>query len=323
MIFPMTALTYSAGVVDGGSVTIQNPPAFTTLSVEFSGGQHGSVAFNVSLKDGQGCIVGMGMGAAVLRPGGIAETVVPIQSAHDCNGQDGGTPDGGEGGVTLPGCDVVDPSAGAPMCSSVQTCAVNCSARKTECVMGGASPAGTRCQSNTDCAPGTQCFDYSGLAPSCQGVKVCLRFCANNAGCADMTDGGTGPGSVCEGRVPCNGFDTSYHTCTFNCDPGSSAAATRGGCPTGLACVLFGSGDQVDCTCPASTQTKTEGQSCTTGADCAPGLLCNAMSGTMACRPICRCNAVAGACSVNADFCPTAGTRCVPVTNNTVFGICL
>jgi hypothetical protein len=43
----------------------------------------------------------------------------------------------------------------------------------------------------------------------------------------------------------------------------------------------------------------------------------------MACRPICRCNAVAGACSVNADLCPTAGTRCVPVTNNTVFGICL
>jgi hypothetical protein len=281
---PMRTLDYDARVLDGGSLTIQNPPALGTLSVSFSGGERGS-----------------------------------------CSRQDGGTPDGGEGGVTFPGCDTVDPTAGSPMCSTnpVQTCVVNCAMQKTVCAMGGAGPPGSICKANADCQPGSQCFDYTGLGPSCAGVKLCLRFCASAATCAAVGDGGAGPGSVCEGRVPCGGVDTSYHTCTFNCDPSASAATARGGCPTGLACVLFGSGDQVDCTCPAATQTRQEGQTCTTGADCAPGLLCNAMTGTMVCRSICRCDASGGACSVSSNSCPTAGTHCVPVTNNTLFGICL
>jgi hypothetical protein len=315
-------LTYDAGVVDGGSLTIQNPPALGTLSVEFSGSQHGTVSFDVKLKNAQDCVVGEGTGSAVLRPGGIVEIPVPIRSALVCGGgQDGGTPDAADAGPSFPGCDPVDPSAGATMCTAVQTCQVNCTSRKTECIMGGAGAPGARCTTNADCEPGTQCFDYSSLG--CTGVKVCLRFCSSNATCAAVADGGTGPGSFCEGRVPCGGVDTSYHTCTFSCDPSSSAVATHGGCPTGLACVLFGAGDQVDCTCPAATQTKTEGQSCTTGADCAPGLLCNAMSGTTVCRPICPCNAVGNACSVNANSCPTTGTRCVPLTNNTRYGVCL
>jgi len=207
------------------------------------------------------------------------------------------------------------------MCTPTQTCQVNCTTQKTECTKGGAGAPGALCASNADCEPGTQCFDYSGLG--CTGVKACLRFCSSNATCAAVADGGTGPGSFCEGRVACGGVDTSYHTCTFDCDPSSAAAGTRGGCPTGLTCVLFGAGDQVDCTCAAPTQTKTEGQPCTSGADCAPGLLCNAMTGTMVCRSICPCNAVGGACSISAQACPTSGTRCVPVTNNTRYGVCL
>jgi hypothetical protein len=322
---PMRTLDYDARVLDGGSLTIQNPPALGTLSVSFSGGERGSVTFDVSLIDGQSCVVGHGTASTVLRPGGIVELVVFITTMHTCGAQDGGTPDGGEGGVTFPGCDTVDPTAGSPMCSTnpVQTCVVNCAMQKTVCAMGGAGPPGSICKANADCQPGTQCFDYTGLGPSCTGVKVCLRFCASAATCAAVGDGGAGPGSVCEGRVPCGGVDTSYHTCTFNCDPSASAATARGGCPTGLACVLFGSGDQVDCTCPAATQTRQEGQTCTTGADCAPGLLCNAMTGTMVCRSICRCDASGGACSVSSNSCPTAGTHCVPVTNNTLFGICL
>src|SRR6516165_3392296 len=49
-------LTYDAGVVDGGSLTIQNPPALGTLSVEFSGSQHGTVSFDVKLKNAQDCV---------------------------------------------------------------------------------------------------------------------------------------------------------------------------------------------------------------------------------------------------------------------------
>jgi hypothetical protein len=213
---PMRTLDYDARVLDGGSLTIQNPPALGTLSVSFSGGERGSVTFSVSLVDGQSCVVGQGTASTVLRPGGIVELVVFIRTAHNCN-QDGGTPDGGEGGVTFPGCDTVDPTAGAPMCSTnpVQTCVVNCAMHKTECALGGAGPPGALCKSNVDCQPGTQCFDYTGLGPGCTGVKVCLRFCASAATCAAVGDGGAGPGSVCEGRVPCGGVDTSYHTCTL------------------------------------------------------------------------------------------------------------
>jgi hypothetical protein len=320
---PMKSLTYDASILDGGSLTIHDPPVLGTLSVSFSGGERGSVVFTVRLKNAANCIIGRGTGSAVLRPGGIVEIPLPLDSANECPAQDGGAPDAGDGGVTFPGCDPVDPSAGTPMCTATQTCELNCASSRTQCTAGGTGQPGARCTTNMDCAPGTQCFDYSGLGAACTGVKVCLRFCAGNATCAAVGDGGTGPGSFCEGRVACGGVDTSYHTCTFNCDPSASAAATHGGCPTGLSCVLFGSADQVDCTCPAATQTKTEGQPCTSGADCAPGLLCNAMSGSMVCRPICRCNAVNGACSVSSNLCPTAGTRCVPVTNNTDFGICL
>jgi hypothetical protein len=116
---------------------------------------------------------------------------------------------------------------------------------------------------------------------------------------------------------------TAYHTCTFNCDPTAAAAATRGGCPGSLVCMMPASMDEVDCACPETTRVKTEGQTCAQAADCAPGLICNSMNGTKVCRPICRCNAVGGACSLNSNTCPTAGTLCRPVTNDTMFGVCL
>ena len=82
--------------------------------------------------------------------------------------------------------------------------------------------------------------------------------------------------------------------------------------------------DQVDCACPEATRTKLEGEACTQAADCAPGLICNQMSGTKTCRAICRCDAnAAGACTATANDCPKAGTTCRAVTNNTIYGICL
>src|SRR4029077_802873 len=50
---PPRTLDYDARVLDGGSLTIQNPPALGTLSVGFSGGERGSVTFTVSLIDAQ------------------------------------------------------------------------------------------------------------------------------------------------------------------------------------------------------------------------------------------------------------------------------
>ena len=41
--------------------------------------------------------------------------------------------------------------------------------------------------------------------------------------------------------------------------------------------------------------------------------------------PICRCDAnAAGTCTnTTANDCPTSGTTCRPVTNNTIYGVCL
>ena len=83
--------------------------------------------------------------------------------------------------------------------------------------------------------------------------------------------------------------------------------------------------DQVDCACPEATRTKQENEACTSASDCAPGLLCNMMAATRVCRPICRCDAnAAGTCTnTTANDCPTTGTTCRPLTNNTIYGICL
>ena len=123
----------------------------------------------------------------------------------------------------------------------------------------------------------------------------------------------------------CPAFLTAYHTCTFNCDPRATAAASGGGCPTGLTCLMPGAMDQVDCGCAGTTRTRREGDACTSAADCMPGLICNQMTGTKTCRPICRCDANAsGTCTATgSNDCPTAGTTCHAVTNNTIYGICL
>jgi hypothetical protein len=156
-------------------------------------------------------------------------------------------------------------------------------------------------------------------------VKVCLRFCNTAAAqCTQPGDGGVGPGSFCQGPVQCSGIATAYHTCTFSCDPRMAAVSGgTSGCPTGLSCLVVGNMDQVDCACPGPTRTKLEGEDCSPpAADCAPGLICNLMGGTQKCRAVCRCNAQSSLCTV-ANDCPTAGTHCSALTNDTIYGVCL
>jgi hypothetical protein len=309
-----------------------------TLSVEFSHGETGTVTFVVDLRNAMDCTFAHGTATAAITKGSVAETTVLLAAvALDCSHADGGAPDGPPSGTTLPGCDPVNPQGvgvapdagadgGVLICSSTQTCQVDCTPAnnapaRNECVMGGTGGPGTTCATNADCMPGTQCFNYTSLGCA---VRLCLRFCNSNADCAAFGAGGAGPGSLCEGPVMCPSFLTAYHTCTFNCDPRAAAAANGGGCPASLACVMPGSMDQVDCACPESTRTKVEGQPCNTAADCAPGLICNQMAGTKTCRAICRCDAnTAGACTAAANDCPKAGTVCHALTNNTIYGVCL
>jgi hypothetical protein len=299
-----------------------------SLSVEFSSGETGNIDFVVDALNSAGCSIGHGLAAQEIKRGGVAFVDVALAAAMDCSLADGGVPDAPEGGV-LPGCDPVNPqstAAGVTTCAATQTCQVDCAPpmnapARNECTAGGAGAAGTVCNTNADCQPGTQCFNYTSIGCA---VKLCLRFCNTDGECAAFGAGGGGPGSFCQGPVMCPAFLTAYRTCTFNCDPRAAAAGTRGGCPNLLACIMPGDMDQVDCGCPEPTRTKRDGEACASAADCAPGFICNRMSGLQTCRAICRCNANAsGACTATPNDCPTAGTTCRAVTNNTIYGVCL
>jgi hypothetical protein len=316
---PIASLTYPAR---GMSIDQTQK----TLSVGFPGSETGNIVFDVDAVGDAGCL-GHGMTAQEIKKGNVAFATVTLIPGAGCTNVDAGAPDAPEGGA-LPGCDPFDPqstAAGVTTCTGTQTCQV-CGAAtnptpRNECVLGGSGAPGVACNTNADCQPGTQCFNYANLGCN---VKLCLRFCNGNADCAAFGATGGGPGSVCEGPVKCpNGFLTAYHTCTFSCDPRATKAATGGGCPSGLACVMPAAMDQVDCTCPEATRTKREGDACASAAECAPGLICNQMSGSKTCRSICRCDAnTAGACTAVND-CPTANTTCRAVTNNTIYGVCL
>ena len=311
-----------------------------TLSVGFSHGETGDVTFTVDLVNNMGCSIGNGTVTRTITKGNPNEATVSLAARLDCSIADGGTPEVPPG-TTLPGCDPVNPQpldggsgdaggaadGGAVItCLATQTCQVDCTPPnsappRNECVPGGTGAPGAVCATNADCQPGTQCFNYTSTGCA---VKLCLRFCNTNLDCASFGANGGGPGSFCEGPVMCPAFLTAYHTCTFNCDPRAAAAGTRGGCPAGLACVMPGAMDEVDCACPEATRTKLEGEACTQAADCAAGLVCNQMSGTKTCRAICRCDANAAAtCTTTVNDCPKAGTTCRAVTNNTIYGICL
>jgi hypothetical protein len=313
-------LSYDARKVDGGSLTLTKT-ADNTLSVSFSGDENGTATFQVSVLDAQHCVIGMGAGSQQIRKGGSIAVEVPLASMHDCSADGGAPVDGGPGG-TFPGCDPVIPGtrdAGVTTCSPVQTCQVNCGLRRNECIMGGTGAPGATCATNADCQPGSQCFDYT--ATGC-GTKVCLRFCGSNAECVAVGAGGGGPGSVCEGRVVCSTGDTAYHTCTFNCDPTATAAASRGGCPGALACLMPASMDEVDCACPEPSRTKVNGETCTSAADCAPGFVCSGTTAARVCRAVCRCNKDASGLCTTPNTC-TTGMTCSPISTNTLFGICL
>jgi hypothetical protein len=302
----MNALSYHHAPLDIGM------DGSTTLSVSFTGSQSGNVSLVVEAR-ASGCLVATGTAPGVIQRGARTDTTVTLSAVTGCPGRDGGT----ESGAIFPGCDPVNPSCGANM-----TCQVNCMHALGECTAGGSRPAGSTCSMNSDCTPGTQCFDYT---PTGCPVKVCLRFCNTVAECAQPgPDAGVNPGSVCAGPVECMGVTTGYHTCTFGCDP-RLAAITSGavGCPTGLSCLLVGDNDQVDCACPESTRTKHEGEDCQHAYECAPGLVCDLMNGMGKCRPICHCAAQGGNCTAADSDCPTANTRCVPLATDTIYGACL
>jgi hypothetical protein len=310
----MNQLTYPA---PNPNIILDKVTLTNDLAISFSGSETGSVTLTVDVRDDQDCTIGIGNASVPISRGGRSNATVMLAHAHDCTHSDGGS-DGGDGGFTFPGCDPVPPTS----CGANMTCSINCMTSQFECTPSGAVPPGQACRNNNDCTPGSQCFHYtSGAAPSCN-VNVCLQFCTENQQCAQPGDGGVGPGSLCAGAVICpSGIDTARHTCTFSCDPRAAAiSAGRVGCPAGLACLVVGNMDQVDCACAEDTRTKTEGQSCTKSTECAPGLICNTT--IQQCRTICRCDASGTSCNTNAGDCPGSET-CRALSNDTIYGVCM
>jgi hypothetical protein len=272
-----------------------------TFSVSFTIGHNGDVMFHVTARDAAHCTIGIGHNDQIIARGGVANIAVMLTHASGpCPNTDGGT-DGVD--VVFPGCDPATLSCSAPL-----TCAVNCAAMQGQCVTAGTAAPGGLCsqRGNADCAPGTQCFTYTG--PLCS-VPVCLKFCKTNSDCAAV-----GSGSVCQGTVACptdgGSYTTAYHTCTFACDPRGTATS---GCPAGLHCFVVDTMDQVDCSCTEATRTKIEGQACAFGADCAPGLICD--QSTNKCQKVCKR-------SEGGTDCAT-GQSCTALTNDMTYGVCL
>jgi hypothetical protein len=299
-------LSYAAGDL---SIVADADINTGTLSVSFSGTQTGDITFQVNAIDARGCSIGSGNATITIKRGAVSEGIVQLTPQSGCLG-DAGTSDGSVG-VTFGGC---DPAGADTTCTAGSTCVLQCQSTSNACTTAGVGGPGAACQSNSGCAPGSQCFAYSSLGCS---TSICLRFCDSDLACGGASDGGTGPGSFCRDPVTCGNIATAYHTCSFSCDPTAAAATNGTGCPAGLACLMPGS-DQVDCSCPESTRTGREGAACANAVACAPGFICSAQT----CRAICRCDAQSGVCTA-PNACPTAGTQCTVVPHQTIYGICL
>jgi len=308
-----------------------------TLSVSFSPDVSGTVDVDVVVKDINKMCLGRGnLRDITLVANGTTRVAISIKHTADCTATqtDGGTDDSGtdasgtiDSGVTFPGCD----PANAASCPSGKTCFVDCTTKAGTCVAGGNRGPGESCSTNSNCMPGTQCFDFSGISGCSNPTRICMKFCASDGQClatpsptgdagAPTPDGGAPlssfdyPGGSCQSPVVCSGgVTTSYRTCNFVCDPRGDGKI---GCPSGLTCFLYrdrNGGDSPDCGCREPSRTGTDGMACTSSVNCAPGFICNQMSATSVCRRLCSANSTTD-----------CGTKtCTMLTNNVGFGVCL
>lgn len=273
-----------------------------TFSLSFTPDHSGPVDLAVTASGPGGCMASGTQAAFPIKKGGT--TMATVTLSGTCGAlPDGGTPDGK---VTFSGCAPATPGS----CPAQQTCYVDCTAQMGTCTPAGTRGAGEACDTNMDCKPGTQCFDYA-CSPKAS-TKYCLKFCNGDADCAGSTT--VSAASACTDPVVCPPT-TTYKTCGFACDPRGDG---KKGCPVGLTCFLFssptGGQDAPGCGCSADTRVGTDGARCVTATDCAPGFLCDQMAGGTFCRRLCQ--------MASPGDCPT-GQSCAALQNNSTYGVCL
>ena len=311
-------------------------PSKVRFSVAFTPSVSGAVTLLVTVSDDVNACLGYGEVDAVPIARGdtrsVDVTIHHVQGGGGCPsvagnvgggadaGSDSATDSSSPGQVTFPGCDPAVPDS----CPDGQTCIVDCEAKSASCVAAGTHGPGESCSISGDCGAGTECFDLSSRPGCTPTTKLCLALCADDTQCAARAGGPADaatpgafvyPGGSCLTPVECpDAIETTYKTCTFTCDPRGAATT---GCPSGLLCFLFSGASGLDspnCGCREPTRTGTDGASCVSSANCAPGFVCNQNGGTLACRQLCLAGAASSECALKT---------CMPLATYPKLGVCL
>ncbi len=198
-------------------------------------------------------------------------------------------------------CRVVAPQCG---CMADEKCSVNGQGMRF-CEADGDVPTGDNCGLGQSCVAGDLCINTAGMS-------MCRRFCDDDSQCP-------GPGALCALQIgDGNGGVWPEKFCSENCDP-----VTNTGCgPADSKCELGQEqgGAARFLTLCTKRGTGTQGASCTTTANCAPGFSCftdpntNQMSCLGWCSPTNNTNCAGGG---------TCFSFATPVFVDTVeYGVC-
>ena len=274
-----------------------DPNHAVTLSVQIGGSHSGEATFEVEALSAGNAVLGYGKSSSAIGQHGVSHVtvrVVPgaVRPEHPL--------DAGTDGLGLLAC---DPTASAAACGPERTCGILCTPDQPAvslCYLAGTGNPGDPCTSNNDCAPGSQCFTFSGAGCS---VTTCLRFCSDDSACGQ-------PDAFCNVPIQC-GSTAPFAACSRPCDP-----ATGSGCAPGLSCFVY-AGETTDCACPGEGGS---GAPCTQNSGCGVGLSCVIPVGTDAgastgiCRPVCK---------LATPVCPT-GSTCHAFDNSSrrLYGFC-
>jgi len=157
------------------------------------------------------------------------------------------------------------------------------------------------CANEAECAAGWTCQDGR-----------CKRYCRADGDCG-------GPGGLCVLPVIVTGptglplIASGIMACTPDCDPESAAR-----CPAGMACDIVKTGTRFHTDCHAAGAGM-QLAPCASGADCAPGFVCQSNDGTLVCLRRC---ALGGSCADVAPAICTAQTV-RPTIDGVEYGVCL
>lgn len=196
-------------------------------------------------------------------------------------------------------CKLVAPQCG---CAAGEGCTLDNTGAPTCDVAGNVAPGGN-CSADA-CQPGSICLGTTPTTPTCG------EFCATDAQC-------TAPGGLCVVKLnDGSGNEIPGVTlCSENCDP-----TTNVGCVSGTGCT-FGqeqAGQMRFFTACRESGAKTQGQTCTTNAECAPGYGC-INTGTTQCMKYCK----VGTTCANGMSCSAVSIGGVDIVIGGIqYGIC-